>query len=441
MKEQVAIFGAGAYAKKVITIVEKYYCVEAICDNCHDLWGSLFENRYTIISADELIKKCNLLVLIALDNYETYMDVSHQLSLIGVIHKHVNDAIYHACTDRHETFYIEGKMTSEIEKINSNTRNIFVLTAPSHSNLGDQAQSYCIEMILKRNYPDSNIFIYSELSIVKNFYELLYIIRQWIKAEDRIFLHSGYRLSNLHKMSEYIVEMMITVFEKRKLVFLPQTLNYTDDLTESRISKMMNENITVMCRDIISCEKAEQLFKKSKIALYPDVVTTLIGKYDFNHERNGILLVLRKFNDGESLLSESEADDLFESLNSLENTDVTDTTISENWEVVEKNRKYYIEKEISKYAKHKLVITNRYHGAIFSLIANTPVIILPTKDHKVTAGLTWFNKAKYEQFYLCANKSQICNMAKKILECDKNYKNPPFFYENFYKDINFEAYF
>ena len=439
MKNHVVIWGAGKYAKKIITNVEKYYCVDAVCDNNSLLWGQLFVGKYKIISVDDVIELYkNSLVLIALDNYETFFEVSLQLNKYQINYKHVNEGIYQACIDNNEFFYIDCESVTEIEKINTEYQNIYVLTAPSHSNLGDQAQSYCIEMFLKSKYPNSHIFIYDELSIVENFYELLYIIRQWLKAEDRIFLHSGYRLTNLYKMSEYIVEMMLLLFNKEKIVFLPQTINYTDDVIESRISKYINENITIMCRDYVSYDKALTLFKKSRVMLYPDVVTSLIGRYQFEYERDGILLILRESNDGESLLSNSDVTEMLEFLKSFGNVDITDTTIFEEWKNVEKNRKYYIEQEIKKYSKFKLIITNRYHGTIFSLIANTPVIVLPTKDHKITAGLNWFEEAHYEDIYFCERKDEIYDTVQKILHQNRNVVNSTYFWDKFYKDIDFE---
>lgn len=46
---------------------------------------------------------------------------------------------------------------------------------------------------------------------------------------------------------------------------------------------------------------------------------------------------------------------------------------------------------------YKVVITDRYHGTIFSLIANTPVIIIKSTDHKVTTGADWF-KGIYDDY-------------------------------------------
>ena len=62
----------------------------------------------------------------------------------------------------------------------------------------------------------------------------------------------------------------------------------------------------------------------------------------------------------------------------------------------------YIEKEIEDYSRYKIIITDRYHGTILSLVAGTPVIILKTNDHKVTTGADWF-KGVYDEHVFLAN--------------------------------------
>ena len=41
---------------------------------------------------------------------------------------------------------------------------------------------------------------------------------------------------------------------------------------------------------------------------------------------------------------------------------------------------------IREFSTYKCVVTDRYHGMIFSLISNTPTIVIKTADHKVASG-------------------------------------------------------
>lgn len=437
MKKSVILFGAGEYAKKTIEYVEEFFVIEAICDNSSTLWGHCFEGKYDIISAAEVMEKHkNTEVLVAVDNRDVYNIIDMQLSNNGIQHKHVNDKLYEKCVCNNLQFFIDKESHSEIVRLNSAAKKIFVLTAPSHSNLGDQAQTYCIETLLREKYPEHTIYIYDEYHIIKNYYELLYMIKQSLGEDDYIFLHSGYRLTNLYMTSENIVEMMGHIFENRQIIFLPQTIYYTDEVVKERVSKCVSDKTVIMCRDVLSYESAKTIFPNSRAVLYPDIVTSLIGRYEFDHERSGILLVMRASDDGESFLSLADINELKEKLGQIVAVTQTDTTIDIPWDMISKNRKYYVEKEIEDYSKYQLIITNRYHGTIFALSANTPVMVLPTKDHKITAGLQWFNMAGYDSVYFCEELDEVYEKAKTIIEQNKPVRNSDFFYQNYYKDFD-----
>lgn len=437
MKKSVILFGAGSYAKKTIEYVEEYFVIEAVCDNSSTLWGQLFDGKYNITSVAEVMEKHqNTEVLVAIDNRDVYNIIDMQLSNNGIQHKHVNDALYEECVCKNQHFSIDKESYSEIVRLNIAGKKIFVLTAPSHSNLGDQAQTYCIETLLREKYPEHSIYIYDEYHIIKNYYELLYIIKQSLQEEDLIFLHSGYRLTNLYMTSEHIVEMMGQIFENRQVIFLPQTIQYTDEVVKERVSHCLSDKTVIMCRDELSYENAKTIFPKAKAVLYPDIVTSMIGKYEYNHERSGILLVMRASDDGESLLSLADINGLRGKLGQITTVTQTDTTIDVPWEKISRNRKYYVEKEIEAYSKYQLIITNRYHGTIFALAANTSVMVLPTKDHKITAGLQWFQMAGYDSVYFCEETDEICEKAKTIMEQNEPIRNSDFFYQNYYKDFN-----
>ena len=75
-----------------------------------------------------------------------------------------------------------------------------------------------------------------------------------------------------------------------------------------------------------------------------------------------------------------------------------------NIELMEKliEEQKHIINEIERYSHYKLIVTDRYHGTIFSLVAGTPVIIIKTTDHKVITGAEWF-KGLYDKYVYVAN--------------------------------------
>lgn len=439
MKTHIVLFGAGKYAKKVIKEVRKYFIIDAICDNNVEVQGEFFENKYKIISSTLLKKNYEQdRVLVAVDNKDVYENIYEQVKAIGLRVEHINEALLKIKKNNREDFYIEKENKIVVEKFKSTKRKIFVLTAPAHSNLGDHAQSYCIETILKNKYPGDDIYIFDEKSIVKNYYELLFIIKQQFRDGDSILVHSGYRLTNLYMVSENIIEMIGKIFKDNRIIFLPQTINYTDKVIQTRAERIIRQNAIIMCRDRKSLNKAKNIFSKSQILLYPDIVTSLIGRYKFNNNKKGILLVMRDVTDGESIESNEDKKEIMEKLRAIAYVDQTDTTIDVEWEKIARNREYYVLKEIGKYSQYQLIITNRFHGTIFALAANTPVIVMPTKDHKVVEGVKWFKKAGYKDCFLCKNKDEVLKKTKEIIKKNKPSNNSDYFYQQYYKDFSIE---
>lgn len=166
------------------------------------------------------------------------------------------------------------------------------------------------------------------------------------------------------------------------------------------------------------------------------IVTTEIGNYDFNNnERNGILLCVR--NDVEKLYSFQEISLFKEKLQKIAKVSLSDT----NSETKENSLKEYwkkIEETIDDYAQYQVIITDRYHGTIFALIANTPVIILKTTDHKVVTGADWFEGVYEDYVYVVNDLEEASQVAQQIVTGFEYRKLPSYFKEKYYdrlKDI------
>ena len=430
--KKIVIFGAGRFAAKHIRTIEKYFEVLAVCDNDEKKHGTKFLDKYPIISVEKAVKDFSENeLLIALDVRDSFNTVHAQLESLGVHSHHVNDAIYEECIRRGEKFFLTKEGLEQSKNLDGNDRNIFVLTSPPHSNLGDQAQSMCIEKLLGNRY-SGRLFI-DEAFVVRDYFELLYIIKQNLKPEDMIYLHSGYRLTDLYMESVYAAEMIMELFGDRKMVFLPQTIHFIDENIKKRFSEEVGTNITVMCRDATSYNLALEMFPNSRNLLFPDMVTSLIGKYNFHHNREGILFCLRKPDDGESMLSDEKARNIVGQLRKYEQVTVTDTSIDEDWHKIANNREYYVNREIERYSTYKIIVTNRFHGMVFGLAANTPVIVLPTRDHKVISGAEWLKQVGYKNIYMCQNINGIEETVSEVLKKCVETTNPDIFYKEYFE--------
>ena len=115
---------------------------------------------------------------------------------------------------------------------------------------------------------------------------------------------------------------------------------------------------------------------------------------------------------------------------------MTDTDSPMKWTEIRKKRKDVIENEIKFYSQFKMIVTDRYHGMIFALIANTPVIVLPSTDHKLSSGVKWFPTELYRNISFENSIDKICVLAKKVHNEEKDYTNPTFLYDEYFKEID-----
>lgn len=262
-------------------------------------------------------------------------------------------------------------------------KRIWYFCVPTHSNLGDQAQACCIEKYFRKFFSDHIVFKLSNNAF--DFYEekILMILKEKIKETDLIFFQSGYTFTGIHPY-ENMHRKIVENFPYNKIVFLPQTVKFKNQKILENVQNFYGkyDNIYFFARDKISYDIYKSIFPEHRnVHCFPDIVTTEIGNYDFNNnERNGILLCVR--NDVEKLYSFQEISLFKEKLQKIAKVSLSDT----NSETKENSLKEYwkkIEETIDDYAQYQVIITDRYHGTIFALIANTPVIILKTTDHKV----------------------------------------------------------
>lgn len=317
-------------------------------------------------------------------------------------------------------------------------KRIWYFCVPTHSNLGDQAQACCIEKYFRKFFSDHIVFKLSNNAF--DFYEekILMILKEKIKETDLIFFQSGYTFTGIHPY-ENMHRKIVENFPYNKIVFLPQTVKFKNQKILENVQNFYGkyDNIYFFARDKISYDIYKSIFPEHRnVHCFPDIVTTEIGNYDFNNnERNGILLCVR--NDVEKLYSFQEISLFKEKLQKIAKVSLSDT----NSETKENSLKEYwkkIEETIDDYAQYQVIITDRYHGTIFALIANTPVIILKTTDHKVVTGADWFELVYEDYVYVVNDLEEASQVAQQIVTGFEYRKLPSYFKEKYYdrlKDI------
>lgn len=428
------VFGCGKYFVKRLTRIEQTMHICCICDNDSSLWGKYWEDKFYCISPSELYSYEGAKVLVAVESEESYRKIQVQLLEQGIKARHINEILSAEWFAR--GFAYEHDELNRMRACEG--KRIVLLGAPAHSNLGDQAQTYCIQELLKEQYPDREVFVFEGNPLRKAYYFLLYMIRSVVREDDFILVHSGYHCTDLFLKEEYLNEKIVELFPEKKLLFMPQTIYFKTEDAKLQSMDVYNahHDLTIMCRDAISYECAKQYYGKCNLLLYPDVVTSLIGRRMYKEKRGGILLCLRKLGSEESLFDEERRNSLADALRRIDDVCVSDTDANISYREIRKDRRKVIEEELAFFARFRAVVTDRYHGMIFSLIANTPVIVVSSSDHKLSSGVRWFPKEQYEEIYYEDDEKEICEIVKNIINKEREFINPTNLYDKYYRNFS-----
>lgn len=329
------------------------------------------------------------------------------------------------------------KQLLEIEKkLLQNKSKIFYIGVPVHSNLGDLAQYYCIIKWLKENYFNYEIIEIPDNIIVTNYKKILRKMMSLIGENDFFVFQSGYRTTDVANFEgEFAHRKILNSFNNKVLVF-PQTINFETKREQSKSKRAYekNGNYLFLARDEVSYKAACDIYDKSRVRLYPDIVTSMIGNCNLINkidEKDGILLCLR--NDDEKLYTNEEYKNLIKSLQKITNKiDVTDTNSNKNFELNRNETEAELQNKLIQFEEYKLVITDRYHGTIFSLIANTNVIVLSSTDHKLSSGVLWFKGIYDENVKFCDNLDDTLSLASKMYYTNYKLEKTAYFKHKYY---------
>lgn len=341
------------------------------------------------------------------------MNYRNFIHRFGFIYRPIKKAIRDKNKKIHiykDTLRLDSLMASTVQGKN----RVFYLGITAHSNLGDMAQHYCITEWIKENYPDYELVMFESDTVVDSRFNFIAKFKKLYRECDIIIFQSGYTTQDLGGNHEEMHRLICDNISDAQILMMPQTIFFKKEENRQRCSKSYNQakNMLFLARDFNSYEQAKRMFPSIRVMAFPDIVTTLIGKFIFNGERKGICMCLR--DDGEKYYSNEDLLLLKNKLEKHTNVVWTDTKADVNYKELRSNKQEYIEKAISDFARYEVTITDRYHGTIFSLAAGTPVIIIKSNDHKVVTGADWFKGIYDDYVYVASDLEDAYEMCVSI---------------------------
>lgn len=258
-------------------------------------------------------------------------------------------------------------------------QNVFIIGTPNHGNMGDQAIWYAAQKLLKNYFPAANVVDVD----MSDFETDIEGIAHLIQEQDILILQGGGNFGNYYMDDEMIRRSVISQFRNNRIIMFPQTVYFSEDaegkeeLERSVCIYNKNKNLVLIARD----EESFKILKENfinEIYMLPDVVLSL-NAVDVKKKRKGALICLRS--DKESVMNQQDVENVESFLKErFSEIKYTDTQMDD---YCKENREQLLKQKIEEFQSAELVITDRLHGMIFSVITGTPCIAFDNFNAKV----------------------------------------------------------
>jgi pyruvyl transferase EpsI len=224
-------------------------------------------------------------------------------------------------------------------------------------------------------------------------------LRKYIYKDDVIFLHGGGNFGDLYPMEEINRQNIVKSF-KNTIISFPQTVYFERKLSNyilKRAIKYYNshKNIYIMCRDNLSLQFLKENLYNCYSFLMPDMVLYYGNISSAPYKKNGkVLFCLR--NDIEKSFSMQARNNITSFLDKKYHIEYFDTDNLSGIEVLDKGNA--VQNIFDSFQEYEFIVTDRYHGAIFSYITSTPCIIFGNSYKKIEEGYIWFENTNFMYF-------------------------------------------
>ncbi|WP_185696122.1 polysaccharide pyruvyl transferase family protein [Weissella viridescens] len=257
----------------------------------------------------------------------------------------------------------------------------YIFGTPISGNLGDQAIAMAQSRFLQDHFKSNPVV---EFQINETLSGVKYLRKQ-IKPNDVIFIQAGGNIGDIYYDAENVRRKLISTFPNNAVVQLPQSLTFRnpeqlgfDGRVSQNIYKQQKQHFYLFARDHVSEAKLKQIFPENNIQLVPDIVLSLNERAET--QKSGVLFALRS--DVEKELDDTLVDQLRQHIQN-EGYAINETDTDIGVALDKFTRDAAVQKKIAEFQAASLVVTDRLHGMIFSVITGTPAIVFDNYNSKV----------------------------------------------------------
>ena len=297
-------------------------------------------------------------------------------------------------------------------------KHAFIFLAADYGNIGDIAISSA-----QKDYLKNELIGFDIVSVpISQTRLLLRSIKKQIKKDDLVTIIGGGNMGASYPDIEALRQLVIKSFPNNRMVCFPQTLDWNNDTKSDRALQHIvttyarHPDIHVFARESITYTKLSEMFSKHhnvKVGLVPDIVMTATAEALGSSECLAPLGILRCLRDDkEAALSAAQyalLDDALAATGySIEKTD----THAGGSQLHELHCAKLLADKLSQFRSARLVVTDRLHGMILSLLSGTPCLVVPNANHKISQ--TWRDWLQDHPRLIFVEQAQFDDIPKLI---------------------------
>jgi len=274
-------------------------------------------------------------------------------------------------------------------------RRNFVFLAADYGNIGDLAITAAQKNFLRNHFPERQLVTVPISATI----QLLRSIQAQINQHDLVTIIGGGNMGSLYPDIEQLRQLVIRSFPHNRIICFPQTLDWDESVISERALRQIvrtysrHPDIHVFAREAITRDMLSKLFHGHGnviIGYVPDIVMSATAGAlgaKFDAAPSGILRCLR--DDRECALDSECYAQLDAALASTGHLITQTDTHAGGSQLDDSQCAQLLAGKLEQFRGARLVVTDRLHGMILSVLAGTPCLVLPNANHKIRQ--TWFD--------------------------------------------------
>jgi pyruvyl transferase EpsI len=214
---------------------------------------------------------------------------------------------------------------------------------------------------------------------------------------------------------------VVKAFPHNRIVSFPQSIDFSDTtsgrcaLQRSRSIYESHPRLTLFARDTESHERMRAAFPGAKVCLAPDTVLSM--PCQLKHERT-IPLVSCIRSDKEAALSAERRGEILAALTSAVSGAVVTDTVVPGPRLDFRSYDQKLEELLTLFSRSRCVVTDRLHGLIFSVITQTPCVVIENNNHKIRSLVaTWLPELSSVRLLSQPTAEEVLRTVKKLEGC------------------------